>query len=224
MIDLQPPNLEIALRLLLAVLAGGVIGLERELKRKPAGLRTNILICVSAALLMITSRHISGGAPFSDPGRLIAQIVVGIGFIGAGVIMRSHGSVTGLTTAATILAVTAIGISIGDGMYGTGIAVTLLIVVVLTLLTYVESAIARRRRLFHFDIQTDKPAAVQAQLLDLLEEERLPLADLDVREVSPGLHTIGISVVTSSEGSHKLMEKFRRVASEVKASYFETNN
>jgi putative Mg2+ transporter-C (MgtC) family protein len=223
MIDLHSYGAQVAIKMLLAVLAGGVIGLERELKRKPAGLRTNILICVSAALVMIISRHISGGAPYSDPARLVAQIVVGVGFIGAGVIMRSRGAVTGLTTAATILAVTAIGVGIGDGMYGTAIGVTTLIVVVLVLLGYVERAIIRRRRLFHFELKTDKPEVVHTQLLDLLEREKLHVADFNVREVSSGLHAIGISVVTSTEGSHKLMQKLRHIADEVKASSFDSN-
>jgi len=74
----------IAVKLLVAVVCGGAIGLERELSRKPAGLRTNVLICVGAALFMIVSRHIGGGAPYTDPARLVAQVVTGIGFIGGG--------------------------------------------------------------------------------------------------------------------------------------------
>ena len=99
------PNILIGLKLLMVVACGGAIGLERELSRKPAGLRTNVLVCVGAALFMIVSRHIGGGAPYTDPARLVAQVVTAIGFIGAGVILQSRGSITGLTTAATILMV-----------------------------------------------------------------------------------------------------------------------
>ena len=111
------PNLLIGLKLLMAVACGGAIGFERELSRKPAGLRTNVLICVGAALFMIVSRHIGGGAPYTDPARLVAQVVTGIGFIGAGVILQSRGSISGLTSAATIFVVSAVGITIGEGMF-----------------------------------------------------------------------------------------------------------
>src|SRR6266849_10147168 len=119
------PNLVIALKLLMAMVCGGAIGLERELSRKPAGLRTNVLICVGAALFMIVSRHIGGGAPYTDPARLVAQVVTGIGFLGAGVILQSRGSVIGLTTAATIFVVGAVGITIDEVMFGLGIFSTL---------------------------------------------------------------------------------------------------
>ena len=221
--NLSSPTAQIAIKLLLAVFAGGVIGLERELKRKPAGLRTNILICVSATLLMITSRHIGGGAPYTDPARLVAQVIAGVGFLGAGVILRSRGSVTGLTTAATIFAVTAIGITIGDGMFGVAIAVTVLIVVILVALGYVEGAIIRRRRMFHFSFHTDKPAHVHAQLLDLLEQQRMHLADFGIRELKDGEHEISVSVVTSSNGSHRLMEKLSALGTDLKASSFDSN-
>ncbi|MGH9907148.1 MAG: MgtC/SapB family protein [Pyrinomonadaceae bacterium] len=87
------PTFLIALKLLLVIVCGGAIGFERELSRKPAGLRTNVLICMGAALFMVVSRHISGGQPFTDPARLVAQVVAGIGFLGAGVILQSRGSV-----------------------------------------------------------------------------------------------------------------------------------
>src|SRR6266849_6188457 len=119
------PIMLIAVKLLVAVVCGGAIGFERELSRKPAGLRTNVLICMGAALFMIVSRQIGGGAPYTDPARLVAQVVTGIGFIGAGVILQSRGSVIGLTTAATIFVVGAVGITIGEGMFGLGIFSTL---------------------------------------------------------------------------------------------------
>ena len=103
---------------MLAMICGGAIGVEREINRKPAGLRTNVLICFGAALYMIVSRQISSGAPYTDPARLAAQVVAGIGFLGAGVILQARGSVTGLTTAATIFVVGAVGISAGEGLFG----------------------------------------------------------------------------------------------------------
>src|SRR5262252_2720374 len=92
---------DLLLKLLLAVVLGGAIGLEREIKAKPAGLRTNILICVGAALLTDVSIRIAliGGQRVGDPARIAAQIVSGIGFIGAGTIMQGGGTITGLTSA-----------------------------------------------------------------------------------------------------------------------------
>src|SRR4051812_13048584 len=95
-------------KLLLSVFLGGAIGLEREISDKAAGLRTNILICLGACLFMMISRGFTG-IPVSDPTRIAAQIVSGIGFLGAGAIMREGDRVTGLTTSATIWVVAAIG-------------------------------------------------------------------------------------------------------------------
>ena len=97
-------RLDLLAKLGLAVLLGGIIGFEREWSGKPAGLRTNILICIGAALLMDVSirSSIVDGHRIGDPGRIAAQIVSGVGFIGAGTIMQSQGMVTGLTSAATI--------------------------------------------------------------------------------------------------------------------------
>src|SRR5690348_1931448 len=179
-IDQNWTSLEIFLKLLMAMVCGGAIGFERELSRKAAGLRTNVLICIGAALYMIVSRHISGGAPYTDPARLVAQVVAGIGFLGAGVILQSRGSVTGLTTAATIFVVGAIGISIGEGLFVIATFSTILIIVVLVLLRRLEDEVLRRKRLFHYTVKTKDPAEFLEQLLHTLEQERLRLEDFDV--------------------------------------------
>src|SRR5215468_9553721 len=101
-------------RLMLAAVLGGIIGLERELKRRPAGLRTNMFICFGAAMFTILSMELAQG---NEATRIASQIIPGIGFIGAGSILREKGGVTGLTTAATIFVVAAIGMAIGGGLY-----------------------------------------------------------------------------------------------------------
>ena len=124
-------NLEMALRLLLAVFLGGVIGFQREMSGKEAGLRTNMLISLGSALFTVLSVY---AFPGSDPARLAAGIATGIGFIGAGVILhRSGGAVFGLTTAATIFAVAAIGIGAGAGLYIVSVVATVLALVILML-------------------------------------------------------------------------------------------
>jgi putative Mg2+ transporter-C (MgtC) family protein len=112
---------------------------------------------MGSALFTIISRHIGGGAPYTDPARLVAQVVTGIGFIGAGVILQARGSVTGLTTAATIFVVAAVGIAIGDGMFSMAILSTALILIVLVALRRVERFVLRRRRMVHYSLKTRIP-------------------------------------------------------------------
>ena len=108
-------ELDVVLRLIIAALIGGLIGYERERAEKPAGFRTHLLVCVGAALLTIISVYGFGAS--SDPSRVAAGIVVGIGFLGAGTILRGEREVIGLTTAATVWVVAAIGMALGLGLY-----------------------------------------------------------------------------------------------------------
>src|ERR1043166_3800436 len=163
------PTILIAIKLLVSVVCGGAIGFERELSHKPAGLRTNVLICVGATLFMIVSRHIGGGAAYTDPARLVAQVVTAIGFIGAGVILQARGSISGLTTAATILLVGAVGITIGEGMFTVAAMSTVLIMVVLVLLRRVERAFLRRRRLFQYVFKTTDASSSLSRLFELVD-------------------------------------------------------
>jgi len=214
----------IVAKLSMAMLCGGAIGFERELNRKAAGLRTNVLICVGACLYMIVSRHISGGAPYTDPARLVAQVVAGIGFLGAGVILQSRGSVTGLTTAATIFVIGAVGIGIGEGMFAIAVFSTALIIVVLVLLRRVESAVIRRKRLFHYTVNTRDPAELLERLLDLFDQDHAWLEDFDVREIGGGNHEVRLSVITSIEGNRRLMQELRGLGSQLRGSTQEPND
>lgn len=125
------------LLVLCSMVCGAIVGLEREHKRKPAGLRTLGLICVGSTLFTIASLLVTGG-PSSDPGRIAAQVVTGIGFLGAGAIIRDRGSVVGLTTAAAIWVVAAIGVLVGLGYGAAGIAASLMVVLMLTGLRKIE--------------------------------------------------------------------------------------
>ena len=121
--------LSVSLRLLLAVICGGVIGIEREYKRRPAGFRTHILICLGAAMTTLTSQYLClVVGHYTDMARLGAQVVAGVGFIGAGtIIVTRHQRVKGLTTAAGLWGVAIIGLALGAGFYEGGILTTLLI-------------------------------------------------------------------------------------------------
>jgi len=136
-------ELQLAGRLALGLVLGAVIGLERELHRQPAGFRTHSLVALGAALFTIISAHGFAGSAV-DPTRIAAQIVSGIGFIGAGTILQHRGNIRGLTTAASLWSVAAIGMAAGAGLLAMAVIGTALILVVLALLDRVE-AFARRR-------------------------------------------------------------------------------
>jgi putative Mg2+ transporter-C (MgtC) family protein len=139
-------------RLFTAAMLGAVIGLERELKHRPAGLRTNLFICFGSALFTILSDRLAG-PDVADRTRIAAQIITGIGFIGAGTILHEKGSVSGLTSAATIFVVAGIGMAAGGGLYGTAIVATALVAVALVVLGGVEA---------RFDL---KPVIVSYQVI-----------------------------------------------------------
>jgi putative Mg2+ transporter-C (MgtC) family protein len=163
-------------RLLLAAFLGGLIGLEREVEGKPAGLRTNLLICVGATLLMEISLSVATaanvvnaaeGVPFrADPARIAAQIVSGIGFLGAGTILQARGSVIGLTTAATIWVVAAIGMAIGARAYVEAVGSTVLVGATLVFLGRIEREMIRRRRTRRYIFTLDP----DPELLEMVEQ------------------------------------------------------
>jgi putative Mg2+ transporter-C (MgtC) family protein len=126
----MPVELEMALRLLMAAVLGGIIGAQREWKGKPAGIRTLALISVGSAMFSIISAlSFTGG----DPSRIAAGVVTGIGFLGAGAILHRHGGVEGLTTAATIWVAAGIGLAAGAGLYILAPVVTILVFIILIL-------------------------------------------------------------------------------------------
>ena len=137
-------NLELLFELILAILLGGLVGLEREWRGKPTGLRTTILICLGAVLFTRLSQSTAFGS--GDPGRLAAQIITGVGFLGGGAILRTRGTVTGLTSAATMWAVTAVGMTIGVGAHGDAVGVTALLLLVLVGSNALRRRLVRARR------------------------------------------------------------------------------
>jgi len=140
-----PPlsDAELVQRLLLAALLGGLLGVERELRQKSAGLRTNILIAIGSALFTLMSYELADSAG-ADPGRVAAQIVTGVGFLGAGAIMRTDSGIHGLTTAATIWVNAAVGVAAGGGEYHLAFIATGITLGVLLLLHPIEGLLDRR--------------------------------------------------------------------------------
>ena len=138
-------ELNLALRLTIGLVLGAIIGFERELHRQPAGFRTHSLVALGAALFTVVSAFGFSGSNV-DPTRIAAQIVSGIGFIGAGTILQYRGHIRGLTTAASLWSVAAIGTAAGAGLFVVAITGTVLILVILSLLDQVEEITRRRFR------------------------------------------------------------------------------
>lgn len=173
-------RLELLFKLLVAVLLGGAIGLERQIAGKPAGLRTNILICVGSALVMDLSIRLMGAdGRVGDPARIAAQVVTGIGFIGAGTIMQSKGTISGLTSAATIWVVAAIGLTIGAGHYIEGLGAGIVVILVLSALGSWEHKLVRARRTVPMTVRA-VPQCDFAPLDALLKECGLHVVERDV--------------------------------------------
>ena len=189
-------------RLCLAALLGGIIGLERETKHRPAGLRTNLFICVGAALFTILSEQL--GSHSGENTRIASQIIPGIGFIGAGSILHARGDlVTGITTAATIFVVASVGMAVGGGIYWIAIFTTALILCVLLLLGLAERWSNLKLTVHAYEVTGKDAAEITSQLNGLLE----PLHAIP-QNVAVAPTPQHIRVRFECEGTHRMQLRF----------------
>lgn len=154
-------------RLILAAVLGGLIGLEREFKHRAAGLRTNMFICFGAAMFTLLSERLAG-VP-SDSARIAAQIIPGIGFIGAGSILHMRGLTTGLTTAATLFVVASVGMAAGGGLYLTAMFATGLVILVLFALGHMEETFNLKVLLTSYEVTGASVEAISNEVNRILE-------------------------------------------------------
>jgi putative Mg2+ transporter-C (MgtC) family protein len=199
---------EALVRLLLAALLGGVIGLERELKRKPAGLRTNMFICFGCAMFTIISVRLA--EPAGDPTRIASNIITGIGFIGAGSILHSRGSVTGLTTAATLFVVASIGMATGGGMYLPAIFATLVILVALRFLGWAELRFDLKSSLVGYAVVSKEPEQMLNEINKTLEEMHLIMKTVNLGPGADGTHRLHFTVEVKHTQHEELVERLRK--------------
>src|SRR6267142_3014158 len=170
-------------RLLLSAVLGGLIGLEREFKHRPAGLRTNMFICFGAAMFTILSEELAG-AFSGDHTRIAAQIIPGIGFIGAGSILHAKQGVTGLTTAATLFVVASIGMACGGGLYLDAIFATLLILLALLVLGWLERWMNLKPMYMNYTLISSRPSEeMVADVNKVLENLGLTLNGIKLGKV-----------------------------------------
>ncbi len=194
-------------RLLLAAFLGGLIGFEREVKQKPAGLRTNMFICFGAAMFTILSHQLAG--EFSgDHTRIAAQIIPGIGFIGAGSILHSRGSVTGLTTAATLFVVASVGMAVGGGRYLVGIFATVVILLALHVLGWLEARFDLKTLLMDYEVLGESADAIVGEVNTVLGEEHQRMESVQMERMAGGFRIrFGVAAAMSEHG--QLLKRFR---------------
>lgn len=193
-------------RVLFAILCGGVIGLERELKNKPAGIKTNMLICLGSALYtsvsVLLSMSLSGSDHYGDPGRVAAQIVSGIGFLGGGTIIQARGTIVGLTTAATIWVVAAIGVCIGIGHPDIAVFCSISVILVLVATTAFEDRILGRSLPFSCEVMLDDPLGqIRLSINQALSQNDLTLDDFNIS--SRGKYSVLLIRYSGHRNDHK---------------------
>lgn len=175
---------EIAARLGLAVLLGGAVGFERESHNRPAGFRTHILVCVGATLIMMVSAYGFTNEAFArypvDPGRIAAQVVTGIGFLGAGTILRHRGGIQGLTTAASIWVVSAVGLAVGIGFYAGAVMGTAVILLSLLGLGRVDRALLSQRRWKRLSVRAVDQPGLMGRVAGVLGELKINIRKIDM--------------------------------------------
>lgn len=192
-------TLDVLLRLLLAVSLGGIIGLEREASHKPAGLRTHILICLSAAMMMILSELLLAGrtGQTGDLLRVAAAVIMGMGFIGAGTIIQSGGTVHGLTTATTLWTVSALGLVIGAGRYLAAVLFSALVLGTLVIFRRLEDR-HLKKGLFRYQIRIKEGPDILINLRKLIFHLGLKLAELSLKKET-NVFSVTLSFSSSEE-------------------------
>jgi putative Mg2+ transporter-C (MgtC) family protein len=196
------------LRLVLAAILGGIIGLERESKHKAAGLRTNMFICFGSAMFTILSERLAGDFG-GDHTRIAAQIIPGIGFIGAGSILHSKAGVTGVTTAATIFVVASIGMAAGGGLMLPALFATLLLLVSLHFLGFLETRFNLKPVPMSYDVRGENGDELVSAVNGILDEERRPMQTVQLGRVD-GDHRMVFRVDAMRSEHTQIMAKLRQ--------------
>ncbi len=179
---MDPADLQMTGRLCLAGLLGGLVGLEREVHSQPAGLRTHMIVALGSCLIMLVSIQMGTMSPGrGDPARIAAQVVAGVGFLGAGAIMRSGLSVRGLTTAACLWTVAAIGLAVGCGYWLAALVTTALTLLALTVFQKVERRFSKGKSFRRFIVQAKDSATLVSQLEAILRRENIGIQELDLQ-------------------------------------------
>jgi len=207
--------LELTIRLALSILLGGVIGLERETINKPAGFRTHILVCLGSTIVMLVSLFIFTefkGLTNVDPGRIPAQVISGIGFLGAGTIIIEGANVKGLTTAASLWTVAAIGLAVGVGFYYGAILATFLILLTLITFNRLEAVLLKKQYLQPLKLIVEDQPGQLGKIGLCLGEMNISIRDVKIENIEEGklLITLMIRKINSLE-FEEMKQKFLQI-------------
>lgn len=173
---------EVAFKLILALICGGLLGIERGRKKRPAGFRTYMLVCIGATLVMMTNDYISMMYQTGDPSRMGAQVISGIGFLGAGTIITTgHNRVKGLTTAAGLWASACVGLAIGIGFYEGAILGTVMIFFAMVMMHTFDEKITASARVVTMYIELDKISSLK-NITAFLKEKEIRVSDIETEE------------------------------------------
>src|ERR1700687_177962 len=193
---------QLMLRLAIAAALGAVIGLERELRRRPAGIRTSLFVCMAAALFTMLSGEISHRLGDTGSTRIASNSVQGIGFLGAGAILKEAGTLVGLTTAATIFLEAAIGMAVGGGLITVGAFATGIAIFSLVVLGWVESAFNLKPRTMAFRFTTSQSESLSTEIQKLLSDLKIKMQHFRV-----SMAGFAFLVGFDAEVSHRQQEK-----------------
>lgn len=199
---------ESLLKLTLAIILGGFIGGEREHKSRPAGLRTHMLVCIGATLVQITSinyyEYFSGSYNV-DPMRLGAQVVSGIGFLGAGTIIKEGASIRGLTTAASVWLVACLGLTIGAGLYTEAIVATVSIYISLKFFKALERRISRGKKIHYLEIIAENIPGKIGEIGMEMGKSGLMILNIDMRDADNAYFIMELAVKGAVEINHSVI-------------------
>ena len=206
--------LSIALRLVLAVFCGGALGLERGMKNRPAGMRTYMLVCVGSCLIMLTNQYLFQVTQAGDPMRLGAQVVSGIGFLGAGtIVVTRHNQIKGLTTAAGLWAAAGVGLALGVGFYEAALLAGVAIFVVMTLLQRWDDRMHSKTRALEIYVELAEDTTMGA-FIQSVRELGLEISNIQIEHsgsVDSGCELIA-TLKAKKRGYHGvLIEKVRQI-------------
>lgn len=205
--------LAVVLRIFTAVIFGGIIGLERGMKNRPAGLRTYMLVCVGSCLIMLTNQYLFQVSGAGDPMRLGAQVVSGIGFLGAGtIIVTKHNQIKGLTTAAGLWAAAGVGLALGVGFYEAALAAGFAIFSILTLLQKWDDKMHRNTKIIELYIELSENCAV-GSLIRNLRDLNLEVESLQIEHdvvLEDNARPLIATLKSKKRGDHNiLLEKIK---------------
>ena len=190
-----------ATRLLTASILGGIIGMEREWRHKALGLRTNLLMCLGCAFFTLLSAALAGDSP--DKGRVASNIVQGVGFLGAGLILHSRSRVLGLTSAATVFVVASIGMACGAGLYLEAVLATAIVFTALRLIGWTESRVPWKQYVLIYEVRGVDAASVYQAVFKVLDKARLRMNVIE-RDSFPTFERVTFQI-TANRTRHAIL-------------------